>query len=205
MIITSWDDYCIENNKLIELLLRYDIPATFYIEIIPHRNGSEHDAMMQIHELINLGFDIGSHSMTHPKDMKMLSDAQITWEVEESKKILNTIRPVDKFCYPRGRYDLRVIDALKKAGYTYGRTTEIKDDIVNVDPFRSPTSCHVFQRKEYNGKHWLEYAKKMYKKTDAFHLWGHAWEIERDNQWQSLENFFKYIKAESSEKNIFPK
>jgi peptidoglycan-N-acetylglucosamine deacetylase len=195
-LITTWDDYSVHNERLAALLKKYDLYATFFVELIPqYHDGTEQDAKNQIKSLHDQGFDIGSHSMTHPRDMKLLNDAKLKYEIFESKLLLEELLQITitDFCYPRGRYDLRAIEFLKKSGYTYARTTEIKDDIVSGDPFRAPTSVHVFQRKEYDGKHWLEYAKKKWDKGGMFHLWGHAWEIDRDNQWDALENFFKYI------------
>ncbi len=60
------------------------------------------------------GWEIGSHSVTHPL-MSTLSDSQIKYEVEQSKKDLvsHGINPVS-FATPYGDYDNRVVSAIAK-------------------------------------------------------------------------------------------
>ena len=67
------------------------------------------------------GWDIGSHTATHP-DLTILSNEQITDELVFSKaeiaKQLN--REVNCLAYPFSRYNLRVIKFAQKAGYQAG-------------------------------------------------------------------------------------
>jgi peptidoglycan/xylan/chitin deacetylase (PgdA/CDA1 family) len=78
----------------------------------------------QIRELIEAGWEIDAHTLTHP-DLTSVGDRQLTLEVAGSRKELQRRFgvPVDFFCYPSGRYDARVIAAVRRAGYLGATTT----------------------------------------------------------------------------------
>jgi peptidoglycan/xylan/chitin deacetylase (PgdA/CDA1 family) len=78
----------------------------------------------RVRKLIDAGWELASHTLTHP-DLPSLSGTALTAEVSGSRKVLRSRFgvPVDFFCYPAGRYDSRVIDAVRRAGYLGATTT----------------------------------------------------------------------------------
>jgi peptidoglycan/xylan/chitin deacetylase (PgdA/CDA1 family) len=78
-----------------------------------------------IRKLIAAGWEIDSHTITHP-DLPSLDDARLRAELHGSRAMLRRRFgvPVDFFCYPSGRYDARVVTAVKAAGYLGATTTE---------------------------------------------------------------------------------
>jgi peptidoglycan/xylan/chitin deacetylase (PgdA/CDA1 family) len=78
----------------------------------------------RVRKLIDADWELASHTQTHP-DLPSLSGAALTAEVAGSRGILRSRFgvPVDFFCYPAGRYDARVIDAVRRAGYLGATTT----------------------------------------------------------------------------------
>ena len=84
-----------------------------------------------------------------------------------------------------------------RAGFKEARTTKVLNIEKPVDLFEKGTSIHVYQRKEYEGKDWLSVAYELCnlakKKKGYFHIWGHSWEIEKYQQWDKLEEFFKFV------------
>jgi peptidoglycan/xylan/chitin deacetylase (PgdA/CDA1 family) len=72
----------------------------------------------QIHELINSGWEIGSHSLTHT-DFYSLTNKQAEEEIISSKAILEqkTGKPIKYFAYPKGRYTDVALRAVTQAGY----------------------------------------------------------------------------------------
>ncbi len=72
----------------------------------------------QIRELSDNGFEIGSHTVSHPMLTK-LSDADLRRELVDSKLRLEQItgKEVASLSYPYGDYDQRVLDACVEAGY----------------------------------------------------------------------------------------
>jgi len=193
IIKTSWDDGSKEDLRLIELLKKYNLPAIFYIPNTTELGGKE------IFDL-SKDFEIGGHTITHPMDLKLLSDKELRNEIEGNRNWLESIigKRVKSFCYPRGRFDERTVKLLDELDFTSARTTLVGNTFVPVDSFRIKTSAHVYPfRREYSGDHWLDFVKKMFlmaKDNGYFHLWGHSWEIEKHNLWGGLEEIFKFIK-----------
>ena len=66
-----------------------------------------------------------AHTFSHP-DHTTVDDAQLRHEVADARVVLRrTYRvPVNFFCYPAGRYDERVIAAVRGAGYLAATTTQ---------------------------------------------------------------------------------
>jgi len=196
-IISSWDDYCSDNMRLADLLLRYKIPAVFFIEC------DNAEKVNQTKELAKMGFEIGSHTFSHPEDLKRLREIDLYYEIEESRKFLiaMTGQSIDWFCYPGGKYNDRVKEIVKEAGYRYARTTNLGIPF-DSDPYAIYTLFHCYpHRKEYGGQDWLEYAKESMtnvvmalKGEPEIHFWGHGWEITKFDNWEKLEELFKWIK-----------
>jgi len=79
---------------------------------------ARHLSWEQIRELAEHGIEFGSHSATHV-DLRRLDDHDLQYELSGSKQTIeNQIgKPVRYFSYPFGRYNQRVIEAVKQAGY----------------------------------------------------------------------------------------
>lgn len=192
---TSWDDHCVENKRLADLLFKYAIPGTFYIEAEKLNDWKTRDQVFQLRNR----FEIGCHSYTHPADMKTLSFPQLYYQTKTAKDDMERIiGRVNKFCYPRGRYNDEVIKAVREAGFTEARTTQVEFvEYDSSDPFRKPTTIHFYPRKEYGGLDLLDHSKKLFDHAQSidgyFHLWGHGWEIEKLGLWKELEDLLLYI------------
>lgn len=80
----------------------------------------------QVRRLIGAGWELDAHTLTHP-DLTSLDDRQLDREVAGSRRALQRRFgvPVEFFCYPSGRYDARVVDAVRRAGFL-GATTTIE-------------------------------------------------------------------------------
>jgi peptidoglycan/xylan/chitin deacetylase (PgdA/CDA1 family) len=212
-IITSWDDGNQLDMELADLLLKYKIPAVFYIPV----NGDLID--YQIKCLSGMGicpisqktkglFEIGAHTITHPRDLRDISEEEAWKEISESKVIIEKITglPVTKFCYPRGRYDDKIKELVKKAGFKEARLTKGMSIDFPKDLFETRPTIHVHPDKpEYNGKTWKDEAHRLFdiviEQGGRFELWGHSWEIERYNQWEFLEDFLYYMDKRMTEIN----
>jgi len=74
----------------------------------------------ELHALHRAGWQIGSHSLTHP-DLTYLSSADLRREVIESKARLEDLlgEEVQAFCYPFGRWNAWVREMVQEAGYRY--------------------------------------------------------------------------------------
>jgi peptidoglycan/xylan/chitin deacetylase (PgdA/CDA1 family) len=77
-----------------------------------------------VRRMLRAGWELGSHTLTHP-DLTKLGDQQLEREVRGSRTALRDrfAVDVDVFCYPSGRYDARVVAAVRDAGYLGATTT----------------------------------------------------------------------------------
>jgi len=77
-----------------------------------------HLSWLQIHELIQHGFEIGSHAVHH-MDLTRMDTGILRRELTESRLILEqkTGQPVHFVSYPFGRYNDQVISISRNAGY----------------------------------------------------------------------------------------
>lgn len=73
----------------------------------------------QTRALAQAGWNIESHSMTHP-DLREISDVQLATELRDSRlRIAREVgRPASFLNYPAGKYNPRVVRAAAVAGYT---------------------------------------------------------------------------------------
>ena len=71
--------------------------------------------------LIDAGWEIGSHTVTHPK-LTSIADEPLERELRESRERLEALldRPCRSIAYPYGDVDQRVAEAAAAAGYDNG-------------------------------------------------------------------------------------
>ena len=108
----------------------------------------------RVRQMLAAGWELDSHTITHP-DLTQVGDAQLWHEVDGSRVELRQMFhvPVDFFCYPSGRYDARVIAAVRRAGYLGATTTNYglarPADIYTLDRIRINSSDGIsgFARK----------------------------------------------------------
>lgn len=222
IITTSWDDGHPLDKKLSSLLLEHRIPGTFYIPV-----SNPKMPLMTNEEIKNLvtKFEIGGHTLTH-KVLPSLSEEEMMEEIMKGKEELEkTCDEIISFAYPKGQYNQKVIGIVKKAGFKGARTAEfLRYKIKN--PFEYHPTVHAFNRiLASRGKQtvttndkglafyllksgtifkpWYEIAKKsldfVLNRGGIWHLWGHSWEINENNDWKNLSNVLDYAKRKGNE------
>ena len=75
----------------------------------------------QIRDFVRNGFEIGSHTASHP-DLTALTDRRLKDELTRSKAVLEdkTGKPVRFLSFPFGRHNRRVVEASRETGYERG-------------------------------------------------------------------------------------
>lgn len=122
-VVVSFDDgYLSQYQHARPTLRKLGWPGVLNIEgknIDPKVGLSRH----QIRAMIADGWEVDSHTMTHP-DLPTVDDAQLKTELVASRKLIRKLFgvPVSFLCYPAGKNDARVQAATKAAGYL-GATT----------------------------------------------------------------------------------
>lgn len=189
LVTTSWDDGSTYDKKLAALLLKYKIPATFYIP------GNCDLTKLQIKNLAK-NFEIGGHTMSHPL-LTQISVSAAKKEIIRSKNYLENItgKRMISFCYPGGKFNQEIKQVVGLAGFEFGRTTRVFHRSIG-DRLLAGTSVHAF---DHFYLPWDRLAILYFIFIKYFggiyHLWGHSWEIEKYNDWNKLERVFEYISA----------
>jgi peptidoglycan/xylan/chitin deacetylase (PgdA/CDA1 family) len=126
IVLTFDDGYRSHVRVAMPELRRRGWPGVLYLEVAALKKpGAEGVSRAGVRKLIDAGWELGGHTMTHP-DLTTLSPAALTAEVAGSRKLLARMFdvPVDAFCYPAGKYDDSVIAAVERAGYAGATTVE---------------------------------------------------------------------------------
>ncbi|MBS1889354.1 MAG: polysaccharide deacetylase family protein [Actinobacteria bacterium] len=118
IVITFDNGYPAQVTFAPKVLSRYGWPGVLF-EIT-----EEHLYSSQIRPVIELGWEVDSHSATHP-NLTELAGEELEFQVAGSRHYLQHTFgiPSDNFCYPSSEYDATTIAAVKEAGYV-GAVTE---------------------------------------------------------------------------------
>jgi len=135
-VVFTFDDGC-ESDLLsaVPILKQAGYNATFYV-ILGFIGQRGYMNRTQIRELSALGFEVGCHSMTHTY-LTDLDDRRLHREIAEAKTQLEDVigEPVKHFSCPGGRYNPRVIQVARDAGYRSVANSRIHGNTPTTDPF----------------------------------------------------------------------
>jgi peptidoglycan/xylan/chitin deacetylase (PgdA/CDA1 family) len=220
IISTSWDDGHPLDSRLAELLMKYGLPATFYVPI----ENPERPLMTpaELRDLAAAGFEIGGHTYHHTRLLNVTAQAA-RQEIFGGKSALEDILgdAVVSFCYVGGQHSPQVAAMVREAGFLGARTTvrhQLWVPSRNANPYAMPTTlaARPFTRLEETtrwagtrepgglqamllghtkdvlrtARRWLARATE---RGGVWHLWGHSWEIDRFGLWHDVEAVFKLM------------
>jgi len=217
VLTTSWDDGHRCDVRLVRMLKEHGLKATFYVA--PENQEFAKEDLLSLPEIRDLSqdFEIGAHSMTHRR-LPTISGQEAAREIIESKAVLEQVigKEIKVFCYPGGAYTRLHVQLVKDAGYRYARTVA-RHKFTMDDPYEAGTSVHVYNHgfefdlwrtsrfvkfqpiKVLRCLRWDVLAKSMFdhviREGGIYHIWGHSWEIDEHDDWERLENVFRYISA----------
>jgi peptidoglycan-N-acetylglucosamine deacetylase len=218
-ITTSWDDGHPLDLRVAELLVKYGLPGTFYVPMTAEHGTM---TVAQIRELSS-AFEIGAHTLHHvdltgAKDQQAwreIVDSK-SW-IEDSTGV-----PCPMFCPPKGRYSGRHLDLIRQAGYRGVRTVELLSldfprstagllllpTTVQAQSHGLPAYArNVIKRAAFRNL-WLYIAhgrstdwptlvrtllNHALKRGGVFHLWGHSWELQENEQWRRLDEVLRFM------------
>jgi len=122
LLITVDDGYASTYNIAYPILAERGLTATLFVHTA-YVDTPNHLTWAQLRELVSNGFEVGSHTVTHPllTTVENLVDEVVAsrWTIEHELGIT-----IDAFSYPYGDYDERVMDAVREAGYRVAVTVE---------------------------------------------------------------------------------
>ena len=213
-ITFSFDDGVTQDIRLIEILNRYGLKATFNInsellgkEGCIERNGKavRHDKV-QVCDVsrIYAGHEVAAHTLTHP-NLTRLSAEEVIRQVEEDRKNLSRLcgYEVVGMAYPCGgvNNDERVAEIIKNnTGIKYART------ITSTHSFAGQDNLFRFNPSVYYIEENLEDVVESFLalETEApslLYIWGHSYEM--DAEYISWEKFEKICARLAGRSEIF--
>ncbi len=82
-----------------------------------------HITLADLRDAVDKGFTIGSHTSTH-RDLTLLPHGEMVQELRKSKEHLEKLfsTEIKYLSYPFGRFNRRVLDAMRECGYKAGFT-----------------------------------------------------------------------------------
>ena len=223
-VTTSWDDEDRSGLKVTEILRRYGVRGTFYVPT--GRLGRDpFFSEADLRTVSAAGFEIGAHTVSHAI-LTDVDDEELQREVGDCKAMLQETlgTEVTMFCYPKGRFNARVVSAVALAGYRGARGTQMLTSSTAFDCFAIPTTVQAYPHRRSNYVHnlirlgafgalvrsvpdligfdgWLELGKKtvdrVLRQGGVWHLYGHPWEIEKLGLWGQLEEMLQYVSNRS--------
>lgn len=191
----SYDDGMVEDRKLVEIFNRYGIRGTFHLNSGTFQNGRHIDAG-EVASLYD-GHEVSVHTLTHP-DLTNIPFTELVKEVCEDRKNLERLSGgiVNGMSYPYGRYNQKVVEALKNLGIVYSRTTASDDWFGLPKDFMTwhPTTHHKNRLMELCTS--FLNMRNTIKWPALFYVWGHSYEFSNDNNWDLIEEFCKTVSGQ---------
>ena len=207
----SFDDGVTQDVKMIELLDKYGLKATFNLNsgtlgcpntkynsdgsVAYTANRVEANKIKSIYA----GHEVASPTLVHP-NLTQLEDSAVTYQMETDRQVLSELCGYDVvgFAYPCGgvNNDDRVAEIIKNTtGLKYGRTNGQSYNFeLPENRLRFTATMHF-----YNSEDLMNYGKKFIElSTDTpkvFSVWGHTFELDTagDINWEKFEEFCKLI------------
>lgn len=123
-VVVSFDDgYLSQATIAAPILHQYGWPGVVNLTV---RNlGADGLPRRKAERMLREGWAVDSHTLTHP-DLRTIGDAQLREELVVSRQRIRQLLGETPrfFCYPAGKYDARVLQAVKAAGYDGATTVE---------------------------------------------------------------------------------
>jgi len=219
LLTLSWDDGPEQDRRAAEVMSKYGLSATFYA---PCTN-SEGRAVLSPTDMKELSseFEIGGHTLEH-RYLDSLSPEEIIRQVSDGKRELEQIlgNEIQGFCYPGGRHNAAIRQAVQNAGYGYARTIEMFRTDLGSNVFEIPTSLQFYPhrflpliRNFLKHGSWQKRLRNFVSHHTSsrfpsnierfadhqaggaayIHIWGHTWEIEEYGLWGEFEELCRRL------------
>ncbi len=203
----SYDDGVTQDIRLVEILNRYKLKATFNLNSeLLGKDGSLDILGKKIsHNKINpsevtsiyKGHEIAAHTLTHP-DMTEMPTDEVIRQVEQDRLNLSELSGTEVIgmAYPgkQPNYNSRISRIIENStGVKYARTTICSND------FSPQRDLYEFHPSAFH-RDW----ERLYRLSEKFislepssekifYIWGHSYEFDINDEWDKFEDFCKFI------------
>lgn len=202
----SYDDGVTQDRRLVGLLNRYGMKATFNLnsELLDKkgslvvRGETVDHSCVSPDEVCTLyrGHEVAVHTLTHP-NLTTLREDEIVRQVEEDRRNLSRLAgyPVVGMAYPCGgiNNDDRVAGVLQsRTRVLYSRTiTETNRFDPQENLFRfNPTIHHLNENRFELAEQFLSMRAET---PQLLYIWGHSYELDARDGWSEFERLLKLL------------
>jgi peptidoglycan/xylan/chitin deacetylase (PgdA/CDA1 family) len=135
-VVITFDDGCETDFSVAAPILKTANFAAIFFIVVGSIGTTGRMTAAQLRELRTLGFEIGCHSRTHPH-LTELKERELRREVVESKLELEQVlgARIDHFSCPGGRWNRRIAELAREAGYRSVGTSRIGVNSRASDPY----------------------------------------------------------------------
>lgn len=192
----SYDDGVVQDARLMELLDRHSIKATFNL------NGFQYAAQQPLQKRRaltreealalygNSGHEVAIHGYAHPF-LEQLPQGNAAWEIVRDREILEAMFGgiLRGMAYPMGTFDDSTVETARRCGIAYARTTRVTHGFeLPKDWLRLEATCHHADPALPDlCRRFLDLEVPWGPKL--FYLWGHSYEFDEQDNWQIIEEF----------------
>lgn len=199
----SYDDATVQDIRLINILDKHGLKGTFNVNTalyLPEETVREkYTGRMKLSEAqalyINSGHEVAVHGLTHPFIDRIPLDEVLTEVIEDRKNIEQQYGTLARgMAYPYGLFNDKIMDALRRCGISYARTTKNTENFTFPQDWLAfhPTCRHASPKLMELAKKFVEEKGKHISENWLFSVWGHSREFDRDDNWDVIEAFAEY-------------
>lgn len=196
----SYDDGVIQDIRLVALLNRYSLKATFNLNSGSEGSGSwqykgAHVRRLTREEMRDLytGHEIAVHTLNHPH-LEVLSPEEAHREIALDKANLEEWfrSPIIGMAYPYGTWNDTVIREAQACGIRYARTTVSTHDFsFPKNPYEWHITCHHDDPSIFS---FIDtFVKAEPECPMLFSIFGHSYELDGDSRWDHFERICRLL------------
>jgi peptidoglycan/xylan/chitin deacetylase (PgdA/CDA1 family) len=209
----SFDDGVTQDLRLLELLDRYGVKGTFNLN----------SGLMGVDDSLDLGLgnlvsfnridadkishcynnhEVGAHTLRHLNLKGLPSRVQMHEIIRDIQQLEQlTGKSVTGLAYPYGSYNETTIELLRLAGIRYARTIQSSQGFgLPENPLMLHPTCHYMDPDLVrltddflNKKEPWEVIYNLVRPMKIFHVWGHSYEMDAYNNWDTMETLLKTV------------
>lgn len=198
VLTLSYDDGKIADRRLVALFNQYGLKGTFNVNsgLKDYPVNEAYDERIPVSEYPELykGHEVACHTVTHPTIARCPREQQLQQVLEDRRALEEVMKkPIRGMAYPNGSVDETVVDTLKACGIVHSRTVNSTLGFGLPENFLrwNPTCSHRNPDLKRLTKEFIDLHKTQY--LYMLYVWGHSYEFEKENNWDVIETFAKYI------------
>lgn len=201
-VTLSYDDGCVYDKRLVEIMSKYGIKGTFNINsgLFATESGGRKLTAAECVELYTSSCnEVAVHGEKH-LSLANVDSAEAVRDIIRDRDALEDLFGciIKGMAYANGSCNDDVVNMMKYCGIEYSRTTVSTEKFdIPTDWLRMPATCHhncprlpeltrSFVELSPHGYYWRN-------RPQLFYLWGHSYEFNDNDNWHVIEDFCREI------------